>query len=228
MRTRIQLTFLLYKVTTMDLEKDFLLRIDKNNEYYNSFYKQLQNRTEKRNYSELFEIFTKHLGISGTILDIGCGTGLHLKKFKEMGYDAIGIEPSIGLKEICEEQNLNVFEGTFENINSIKLPEKISGLWCAASLLHIPKEQLRNILKNLRQLVEVNIPIFITLRIGDGAFNDSYDSSTNEVVRFIQLYPINLIIEELKKSNFKIVYKRVEDSYWGRPVEWLSLVAVSK
>ncbi len=211
----------------MDLADNYELRIDKNNEYYKTFYEQLQNRTEKRNYTELFEIFLKYVDNNGCIIDIGCGSGVHLKKFKEMGFNALGIEPTKELIDLCEKQNLKVIEGSFENIDSIHLPEKISGLWCAASLLHIPKGQFGIIIANLRKLIKQNIPIFITLRIGDEAVIDSYDSNSNEIVRFIQLYPIYLVIKELEKNDFKIIYKRVEDSYWGRPVEWLSLIALS-
>ena len=49
----------------------------------------------------------------------------------------------------------------------IQLP-KISGIWCAASLLHVPELQIPIVLKNLANLLPSGGPLFFTVRSGDG------------------------------------------------------------
>ncbi len=48
----------------------------------------------------------------GTILDIGCATGVFLKEMKDHGWDAYGIEPSTYAAEVAvHQQGLNIING---------------------------------------------------------------------------------------------------------------------
>ena len=47
--------------------------------------------------------FTKKA--KGTILDIGCGTGVFLKSMKNAGWDVTGLEPDAGARKIANELN---------------------------------------------------------------------------------------------------------------------------
>ncbi len=60
--------------------------------YYNLFYK---DKNYKREYEYINEIIIKYCkNECKTVLDIGCGTGKHLKYFKEEGYEVSGIDLS--------------------------------------------------------------------------------------------------------------------------------------
>lgn len=52
---------------------------------------------------------------AGKILDIGCGNGYSLVKFKEIGWEVAGIEPSQEAADIGNKMNLNIFCGTLED-----------------------------------------------------------------------------------------------------------------
>jgi SAM-dependent methyltransferase len=49
-------------------------------------------------------------GSSGTLLDIGSGTGDFLKLAKENGWEAKGVEPNAAARNLAKQKNLEVFE----------------------------------------------------------------------------------------------------------------------
>lgn len=199
-------------------------RIEHNNSYYALFYNNLRNRTDKRNYCELLQLFTAKIkNKEGFILDIGCGLGQHLAYFREKGFNAIGIEPSPVLRKLCEENGLNVIDGSFETLADISLP-KIAGIWCAASLLHVPMEEIPRTVGTMAGLLQQDDPIFVTVRTGKEGYWDNYDSSTDDVKRFIQLFEPDDLAAVFSQHDFDEQYKRLEDSYWGRKATWYSAI----
>lgn len=64
-----------------------------------------------RNHSikKKFKLITKYIS-SGSILDIGCGTGEVLQYFKEMGWSTTGVEPNNTARDIAtKKHHLSVF-----------------------------------------------------------------------------------------------------------------------
>lgn len=199
-------------------------RITANNTYYALFYNNLRNRTDKRNYCELLQLFTSKIkNKDGFILDIGCGLGQHLAWFKEKGFKAIGIEPSPVLRKLCEENGLEVIDGSFETLSTLNLP-KIAGIWCAASLLHVPQHEVPKAAADMSGLLEPDEPVFITVRTGSEGYWDSYDATNTDVKRFIQLFDPNDLAGSFAQNNLQEQYKRLEDSYWGRKATWYSAI----
>ncbi|MGB8195284.1 MAG: methyltransferase domain-containing protein [Chitinophagaceae bacterium] len=196
-------------------------RISRNNAYYALFYDNLRNRTDKRNYCELLQLFTSKIkNKEGVILDIGSGLGQHLSYFKEKGFKAIGIEPSPVLRNLCEQSGLEVIDGSFETLATLSLP-KIAGIWCAASLLHVPLNEVPLAAQTMSGLLEQDDPLFVTVRTGSEGYWDNYDSNS-DVKRFIQLFDPAELINIFSQHNLNEQYKRLEDSYWGRKATWYS------
>jgi len=132
-------------------------------------------------------------------------------------------EPSSELRDICVNRGLNVINGTFENLDELELPE-LSGIWCAASLLHVPKEECEDVFYSLSKLLPQGGKLFITVRQGDKASWDKFDSSNDTIRRFIQLYSNELLTSVANKNNLQILTQEIENSYWGRPCKWISII----
>ena len=202
-------------------------RLERNNQYYDKFTAKVKDRTQKRNYTNHMDKFSSYLPTSATVLDIGCGLGQHMEIFQKCGYKTLGIEPSSTMRKQAQSKGLNVFKGSFENLNQIKLPS-IDGVWTAASLLHVPLDEIPTVCAQIAQLLNINCPWFITVRTGEGASWDHYDASESEVQRFIQLFEPEMLQQQLQTAGFEIVYQQLEQSTWGRPCQWLSLIALQK
>lgn len=200
------------------------VRLSKNNSYYDRFAAEVGARSEARDFSKALDLFLSMADRQKTILDIGCGTGTHLEEFKKRGFRALGVEPSRKMRDLCKARGLQVIEGAFENLTKLSILET-AGVWCAASLLHVPKEDIGKTFKMISDLLPPKAPFYFTVRLGEGAKWDQYDGRDPEVARFIQLFSEKELFEAVANHPFKNVQSWVEDSTWGRPSKWISVVA---
>ena len=76
-------------------------------------------RERKRQFEDLFKKLKPYLGTGqNKSLDIGCGSGLLVELFKDDGFEAYGVEPSKSLAQYCKTKNLNVTNGTLNELKS--------------------------------------------------------------------------------------------------------------
>jgi SAM-dependent methyltransferase len=201
-------------------------RLLKNNAYYDTYLEHVKTRTENRDYSYLINRFIDGLANDGVILDVGCGTGEHMKMFKSLGLKTLGVEPSEKSREYCIEQNLDVIDGSFETLKDycMDLFIKVDGIWCAASLLHVPIEDFKEVVSSIYDILETDGKFFFTVRLGTGGKWDKYDNQTSDAERYIQLYDEQYLDSTLHEIGFQTTLKLIEDSYWGRPAKWISMI----
>lgn len=199
-------------------------RIAKNNAYYDLFASEVAARSQARDFSRAFDAFTERLHQGAVLLDIGCGTGEHLDWFAAHGFTAIGVEPSARMREIAREKGHTVVDGTFESLAALNLPAA-NGIWCAASLLHVPLEEVDTVLASLRNQCLDGAVFYATVRLGEGAKWDRWDDEHSDAERLIQLFSEEDLLARVKRARFVMEDSWVEDSTWGRPSKWISFIA---
>jgi SAM-dependent methyltransferase len=150
------------------------------------------------------------------ILDFGCGPGRDLKQFKDLGHEAYGLD---GCQQFChmaeEFSGCNVFHQDFVET---KLPNLFfDGIFANASLFHVPKNSLSNLIKTLHKSLAPNGIIFSSNPRGNGE-----DFEGSRYANFMELEEYQEIIE---LEGFKLI-----DHYYrpqGAPKEncpWLACV----
>jgi SAM-dependent methyltransferase len=199
-------------------------RFAKNNQYYDRFAQKVGARSEKRDFNRAFTSFTRYADKSGVILDIGCGTGNHLKQFQARGFLVLGVEPSAGMRQIAYDAGLPVIDGTFETLDKLALP-KVGGVWCAASLFHVPLADLPATLRKLAALLTTGAPFFLTVSLGEGAEWDKFDDASGDAERYVQLFTEPFLTDQLARAGFTIAERWIEDFTLGRPGQWISFIA---
>ena len=166
--------------------------------YYNKNAKEYFQNTINGNMKLSYDTFLKHIPKGGYILDFGCGSGRDSKYFLDYGYKIKAID---GSKELCllAENYINqkVENMCFRELNDINIYD---GIWCCASLLHIEKTELLEVLNKIIIALKDNGIMYISIKEGTG------EEITNE--RYFKYYTkeefINILVNVEKYSNHPI------------------------
>jgi len=116
--------------------------------------------------SSLYETFTQHLAPGARVLDAGCGSGRDAKAFLKMGYQVEAFDASPAMVELAREHTgLPVKVMTFADVD---WKEKFDGIWCCASLLHVPAVELPGVMRRLADALKPGGVWYVSFKYGDG------------------------------------------------------------
>lgn len=130
-----------------------------------------------------------------SILDNGCGTGRDTYEFLKKGYVVTAIDASPAMlrqcrrkirkarsepegeqmKKAAEKSQERCLEMTFDEIS---FRNEFDGVWAAASLLHVPSEQMEENLGKLVQALKPNGILFMSFKYGHGEYESEPRSYT--------------------------------------------------
>jgi len=189
-------------------------------EYYNKNALAYFEQTIVADLQIIYNKFLSQLPQDGYILDFGCGSGRDSMFFKEHDYEVVALD---GSKEMCEITrklcNIEVKEMFFEDFNEVNTYD---GIWACASLLHLPKEKLIPILKNLSSALKDNGYIYTSFKYGnfEGIRNERYfldmtEESFGELIseipelEVVETYQTNgLLSSQIRKHWLNIILKK--------------------
>ncbi|MGM9877329.1 MAG: class I SAM-dependent methyltransferase [Bacilli bacterium] len=170
--------------------------------YYNNNAYEYFNTTKMNTLNNLYSIFLNYIPTKGKILDFGCGSGRDSKYFKDKGYDVYLLDGSINLANIVEvELGLKV---KVQDFNDFDEKDKYDGVWACASLLHVKKENLSNIILKLVKSIHDDGILYISMKDGEGEeidkFGRYYNYVSEKEVEDL-LKPLNLKVYKYLKTN---------------------------
>nr|WP_297933717.1 class I SAM-dependent methyltransferase [uncultured Lachnoclostridium sp.] len=117
--------------------------------------------------SEQYQQFLKFLNQGAKILDLGCGSGRDSKYFIDNGYKIIAID---GSEKLCEMASHLIGQQVkcmdFENIS---FENEFDGVWACASLLHVDKKEIPNIMQKLNESLKQDGVIYCSFKYGEKA-----------------------------------------------------------
>jgi len=134
-------------------------------EYYNSNADKYCNNTLNVDMSKIYHSFLQHLPPSALILDAGCGSGRDSLYFLNQGCRVVAFDGSSEIvKKSSELTGLPVEHCTFEEFHS---REHFDAIWACASLLHVEKEQLTEVIKHLTRYLKEGGIFYMSYKYGD-------------------------------------------------------------
>jgi 2-polyprenyl-3-methyl-5-hydroxy-6-metoxy-1,4-benzoquinol methylase len=116
--------------------------------------------------SHIMNHFLAQVPGGGTILDAGCGTGRDTKIFRELGYNVSAFDPSQRMVDFASNHaGITVRTLAFQELEDVG---QYDGIWCCASLLHVPYVELSQVLLGLRRALREDGTIYMSFKHGAG------------------------------------------------------------
>lgn len=154
------------------------------------------------------------------ILDFGCGPGRDLLTFEELGHQAYGLD---GCREFCEmaqeHSSCVVYNQDFIDVD---LADNFyDGIFANASLFHVPKENLSDLIKKFYNSLTTGGILFSSNPRGNGE-----DIHGERCANFMEIEEYKKIVED---QGFKLINHYYRPA--GKPVDecpWLACIFVKK
>jgi SAM-dependent methyltransferase len=165
--------------------------------YYDTHAQEYCEWTSQLDLNEVYERFLKELAPGAHILDAGCGSGRDTKVFLARGYRVTAIEASTELARLATAFTHHPCEILF--FQDMVFQDEFDGIWACASLLHIPKSDVEDVVARFVRALKSGGISYISLKEGDGErvaedgrfFSDYTAESFRKVVaQFRQLYEL--------------------------------------
>ena len=186
--------------------------------YYNENAKEYFETTKNLKTTEIYKEFLSMVKPSGKVLDLGCGSGRDSLYFKNAGFDVTSVDGSIELAKEAEKLiNQEVIVSKFEDFKS---EERFDGIWACASLLHVRRENIEEVLRNLVNNLNKGSVFYLSFKYGDDEYID-------ERGRYFNCYKeegFEKMVSSIKEYKVKSMYK-TGDSLGGRANRtWLNII----
>lgn len=134
-------------------------------EYYNKYASKVYEDTIDIDMSELLQEFLDELEEGDTILDMGCGSGRDSLTMYEMGYDVTPLDASEEMCKLAEiHTGLDVLQMTYDEM---EFEDVFDGIWACGSLLHVPKNEMPEILGRVHDALCSNGVFYMSVKKGD-------------------------------------------------------------
>lgn len=171
---------------------------DKTISYYNSNAKEFVSGTISVDFEFMQKKFTDRLPEKSVILDFGCGSGRDTKYFISQGYQVDAVDGSIELCRLASEYTGIEVKNMF--FNELAQVEKYEGIWACSSILHLPLNELAEVMRKMVTALKDNGIIYTSFKYGTFAgerngryFTDMTEDTFADFIKQIE----NIRIEEL-------------------------------
>ena len=150
-------------------------------DYYNRNVQDFVDRTVSVDFTGIQNVFLELLPKDARILDFGCGSGRDTKYFLDCGYQVDAIDGSMELcRAVSEYTGIHVKQMLFQELTEV---EKYDGIWACASILHVKKAELPDIIRKMSLATKENGIIYVSFKYGDyeGERNGRYFTDMTEI-----------------------------------------------
>lgn len=132
--------------------------------YYNTNAASFASATRSVDFTQTQDKFLHLLPSAVAILDFGCGSGRDTKYFLDAG---MHVDATDGSEELCrlasEYTGIPVQQMLFEELDA---KAQYDGIWACSSILHLPKESLKDVLRKMIAALKENGIIYTSFKYG--------------------------------------------------------------
>jgi 2-polyprenyl-3-methyl-5-hydroxy-6-metoxy-1,4-benzoquinol methylase len=148
---------------------------------------------------------------TGKVLEIGSGAGKDAEALIKLGYDYTGTDASEGLIELARRRNPSaIFVQRYVHEIEPSLGE-FDGFWASAVLLHIPRDEMQDVLLAISSVLKNGGIGFITMKEGDG---ERVDKKTRRLYTYYKEDEFTNVLESVGFSVLEVGRRNTEKDNW--------------
>lgn len=177
-------------------------------DYYNKHAEEYCLQTVMADMQLHYDAIKPYIKKGTALLDLGCGSGRDSNYFRKLGCNVISVDGSI---EMCSIAN-RLFNLNAQNIDFSQLDysNAFEVVWACASLLHVPRNEIDNVLQRIYRALRENGILYASFKYGNAERVDGE--------RFYNDYDENSVKELFcKNKRFQVLHiwitKDVRDDY---------------
>ena len=168
--------------------------------------------------------FAARLAPGARVLDVGCGPGRDTAWLAEQGFEALGVDLSYGMLQEGLDRGVPT---PLIQADMARLPFRkgsFRGLWVCASLLHIPKAQAGDVLRELERIVHPG-HIYVAVKDGEG---EAWVEEREGKRRFFSYYHPAELQLLMERSGFEVLACWGNNDLSRSNHSWIHVLAWSK
>lgn len=170
-------------------------------------------------------LFLNNLPGGALVLDVGCGGGVKAEYVANRGFKVVGIDFSEGQIALATKRAPDVDFRLLAMENLDEVPEMFDGVFAQASLLHIPKKQVPEILAKMIARTKPGGQVYVAVKEvrPDRAEEEIRKEETYgyEYERFFSYFTLSELEQMFLEAQLEIIHKDRLPS--GRAV-WLQII----
>ena len=166
--------------------------------------------------------FLQLIGQPARVLDLGCGAGRDMAWMESQGIPVVGADLSAGMLAHARQAT----RGPLVQADMLALPfsrGEFSGVWCMASLLHLPRAEAPSALAEIKRVLSPGGALALGLHEGEGEIWE-VNPYHGTAERFFSRYQSDEVEEMLKSAGFRVLLQGANDA---GPRNWLRFLATS-
>lgn len=186
--------------------------------YYQRNAQQFFESTVAVDMAEIRGRFTALQPAHGSVLDAGCGSGRDAKAFAEQGFQVEAFDASPELAELASQHSgLPVKVMRFQEL---EVSARYDGIWCCASLLHVPRAELPEVFRRLAKALKAGGVLYASFKYGQGEREDN-----GRVFTDMREGEIGRMLRENGVSELKVMQEWMsEDRRRERNDRWVNVL----
>lgn len=186
--------------------------------YYQLHAQQFFESTVAVDMAEIRERFTDLLPAHGAVLDAGCGSGRDAKAFAEQEFQVEAFDASPELAALASQHSgLSVKVMRFQDLDAVA---RYDGIWCCASLLHVPLKELPEVFRRLAQALKAGGVLYASFKYGQGEREDN-----GRVFTDMREGKIGAMLKENGVSKLRVMQEWMsEDRRRERSDRWVNVL----
>ena len=187
--------------------------------YYNQNADSFIAGTVSADMSAQYQFFLKFVPRKAKILDLGCGSGRDSAFFASLGFDVVAVD---GSAELCKRaKEIYGIDAVCTLFEDLSFDEEFDAVWACASLLHVSKKDMPNILKKVSAALKPEGVLYVSFKYG----NTEHVSNGRFFNDYTEVDLATLLTEDNRLTLLK--YWITEDVRPDRAGEqWLNFVAI--